>query len=264
MAALRPRSFRSPLQLGLAVYFHRQYASERLVDVLSSLGVCASYKETLLYEASSLFHPLPSIAPPEDGCFLQYVCDNADHNVASLDGCNTFHSMGMIKIIAPHDKINDDQQVFRLPKMPSESKMASVACIPLKIYDNHGIQGLKNIVVKPLVVDEMTTSTLRNSDVLWMYAKWNSSDIPGWSGFMENLTKEKTYTKSRIIFLPFIHQPPSNYNTLYTTLLYILEDGKKYGHTTCVITLDQPLYFKAREIIATLIENACNDASLPQ
>lgn len=102
----------------------------------------------------------------------------------------------------------------------------------------------------------MTTSTLRNSDVLWMYAKWNSPDVPGWSGFVENLTKEKAHTKSRIIFLPFIHQPASNYNILYTTLLYILEDGKKHGHTTCIVTLDQPLYFKAREIIATLIENA--------
>lgn len=140
MAALRPRSFRPPLQLGLAVYFHRQYASECLVDILSSLGVCASYKETLLYEVSSLFHPLSSIAPPEDGCFLQYVCDNANHNVASLDGCNTFHSMGMIKIITSHDKINDDQQMFRLSKMPSESEMASLARIPLKIYDNRGIR----------------------------------------------------------------------------------------------------------------------------
>jgi len=39
MYALRLRSFRSPLQLGLAVYCHRQYASQRLVDILLSLGV---------------------------------------------------------------------------------------------------------------------------------------------------------------------------------------------------------------------------------
>lgn len=242
MAALRPRSFRSPLQLGLTVYFHRQYASQRLVDILSCMGICASYKEALLYEASSLFHPQPAISPPEEGCFVQYVCDNADHNVATLDGLNTFHAMGIIKIIAPHDKMADDQKMFRLPKMPTENVMANAARIPLKVYDNHGVQGLKRIILKKLDCDEMkTTSMLRNSDVLWMYAKWkNLSDIPGWSGFMENLTKEEAYTKSRILFLPFINQPASSYSTIYTTLDYILHDGNKHGHTTCVVTFDQP------------------------
>lgn len=68
---------------------------------------------------------------------------------------------------------------------------------------------------------------------------------------MEYLTKDEIYWKSRIIYLPFINQPASNYNTLYTSLQCILDDGKMHGHTTCVVTFDQPLYFKAREIVAT-------------
>jgi len=224
-----------------------------LVDILSSLGVCVSYKEALLYEASSLFHPQPLVSPPQDGCFVQYVCDNADHNIGTLDGLNTFHSMGMIKIISPYDKINDSQQMVRLSKIPTKSEMANVSRIPLKLYDNRGVQGLKTITIKKLDFDQIkVTSMLRNSDVLWLYAKWHVDDVPGWSGFMEILTREMTHTKSRILFLPFINHSPSNYNTIFTTLKYIINDGNKDGHTTCVVTLDQPLYLKTREIIATL------------
>lgn len=92
----------------------------------------------------------------------------------------------------------------------------------MKIYENYGVQGLKKIMVEKLDCDEITTtSMLRNSDILlWMYKKWKRLKVPGWSGFMEYLTKDEIYWKSRIIYLPFINQPASNYNTLYTSLQY--------------------------------------------
>jgi len=51
------------------------------------------------------------------------------------------------------------------------------------------------------------------------------------------------------LFLPFIYQVASNYNTIYTTLKYALDNRKRYGHA-CIVTFDQPLYIKAREIVA--------------
>ena len=33
--------------------------------------------------------------------FVQYVADNVDHNIRTLDGNNTFHGMGMIAAITP-------------------------------------------------------------------------------------------------------------------------------------------------------------------
>ena len=72
-----------------------------------------------------------------------------------------------------------------------------------------------------------------------------------WNGFIERLTNNHiNYSKSQITFLPFIHQPATNYNTVYTTLLCALENAKRYGHTLCIVTFDQPLYAKAREIVA--------------
>ena len=36
-----------------------------------------------------------------DGAFVQYVTDNVDHNIRTLDGHNTFHGMGMIAAVKP-------------------------------------------------------------------------------------------------------------------------------------------------------------------
>ena len=46
MAAARSRLFKSRLQLGLSIFFHRRFGSKRILDILSSLGVTASYNET--------------------------------------------------------------------------------------------------------------------------------------------------------------------------------------------------------------------------
>lgn len=64
------------------------------------------------------------------------------------------------------------------------------------------------------------------------------------------------FSESRNRFLPFILQPASNYNTIYTTLLCALEDAKRYSHDYCIITFDQPLFAKAREIVSTAPEGS--------
>ena len=41
---------------------------------------------------------------PTGSFVLQFVADNADHNVATLHGQNTFHGMGIIAAVAPGAK----------------------------------------------------------------------------------------------------------------------------------------------------------------
>ncbi|XP_034250959.1 uncharacterized protein LOC117651244 [Thrips palmi] len=94
IAETRPRSFVSPMQVGLAVWLHRRYASRALVDVLHALGLCASYQEAVDYETSAVHHGRPAI---EDSAFVQYVFDNADFNIRTLDGLGTFHAMGGVR-----------------------------------------------------------------------------------------------------------------------------------------------------------------------
>lgn len=64
------------------------------------------------------------------------------------------------------------------------------------------------------------------------------------------MKNDQNFSTSRIVFLPFIHQPACNYNTIYTILKCAIDNGKQYGHNTCIVTFDQPLYMEAREIVA--------------
>ena len=50
--------------------------------------------------------------------------------------------------------------------------------------------------------------------------------------------------------LPFINMDPTNLNTLYTALRFAQGECKKQGANACFVTFDQPLFFKASEIVA--------------
>lgn len=58
------------------------------------------------------------------------------------------------------------------------------------------------------------------------------------------------YSVSRIICQPFINEPPSNKGTLNTALSFARSECDKLHQKTCFVTFDQPLYHKARIIIA--------------
>lgn len=61
---------------------------------------------------------------------------------------------------------------------------------------------------------------------------------------MEQLTKNNmNFSTSAILFLPFIHQPASNIDTIYTTLQCAINNTKKDNQNTCLVTFD----IKARE-----------------
>jgi len=50
--------------------------------------------------------------------FVQHAADNVDHNIRTLDGHDTFHSMGMIAVVTPGTKHN--RNVARQKHTPEE------------------------------------------------------------------------------------------------------------------------------------------------
>jgi len=95
--AAKPRSCIMPLLFGLGVQIHRQHGSAQLVRQLAKLGFSVSLDEVTRY--------LQSVMQCTDGwqaaecreaVFTQFVADNVDHNVRTVDGQNTFHGMGII------------------------------------------------------------------------------------------------------------------------------------------------------------------------
>lgn len=51
--------------------------------------------------------------------------------------------------------------------------------------------------------------------------------------------------------LPFLNSPPSKYDTIYSVLLTAVEKCKSLNQSCCFVTFDQPLYIKARDIVAS-------------
>ena len=86
--AARPRVILAPLQLGLAVQLYHHFASRFLIDTLHRLGFCSSYQETQLFNQNVALDQGTDI-PDYNGEFVQYVADNLDHNVRTLDGNDT-------------------------------------------------------------------------------------------------------------------------------------------------------------------------------
>ena len=115
ISATRPRSFLSMIQVGLSVYIHRHLESRHLIDILSSVGVCASYTEARRYEASAMLGPQQGVS---EESFEQFIFDNADFNIRTIDGYDTFHPMGRVMCVTPASGVKLQSEIDRLRKCP--------------------------------------------------------------------------------------------------------------------------------------------------
>ena len=127
---VRPKSILAPMQLGLAVLFHRHFGSRYLIDTLNRVGFCSSYREVLRFESCSAQQHGVNLYDVGNESFLHYIGDNADHNINTLDGLATFHGMGIITSVTPGNKNHTS--------MPVSSKdVIDTAKIELKYFTFH-------------------------------------------------------------------------------------------------------------------------------
>lgn len=99
MHLIRPRTLVSPLQIRLGVQLHHSFAS--LVSTIKNLGFCSSYSERQRFESNAAVSQGLNIPGDLSQSFIQYVADNVDHNLRTLDGNNTFHGLCIICGISP-------------------------------------------------------------------------------------------------------------------------------------------------------------------
>ena len=163
MQATRPRVIIAPLQLGLGVQLHHHFASRFLLDTLYQHGFTSSYSEVLKYERCAAISAGIDIPGFLQGHFLQYVADNVDHNIRTLDGSGTFHGMGIITAITP--KIDHVSVIKRISV--SAEDIAKVGRIRIHQFtpENNGLATLKYEKLKG--VDEMLGDRLMDIDLLW-------------------------------------------------------------------------------------------------
>ncbi|GFX96865.1 uncharacterized protein TNCV_1995971 [Trichonephila clavipes] len=130
---------------------------EEELHILKAASFCASYKEATLYEASATFATPPEI---KLGIFAQFVHDNADLNINTIDGKATLHYMGSIEVITSADSIQPGRPIKRLKTLPPESEFAKKWNIPLQMYPASVGTGFSNIIIKLSEVDKNTSFLL--------------------------------------------------------------------------------------------------------
>ena len=83
----------------LAVQLHHSFASRFLIDTLHQFGFCSSNQEVLFKQNAAVDQGTEISNYGVE--FVQYVADNVDHNLRTLDRKNTFHDMRIIATKTP-------------------------------------------------------------------------------------------------------------------------------------------------------------------
>ncbi|KAJ8672056.1 hypothetical protein QAD02_003315 [Eretmocerus hayati] len=249
ISLIRPEGFCSNLQLAAGVYIYRKTGSKLIIQILSKLGVVASYHCILLYEASVIMDP-PKIITGE--VFLQFVFDNTDHNVATLDGFFTFHCLGGIAIFTPAHEIRFEGGSIRLKKMPTADELAAktqIKIVPIGEFDEEALKNIEFVSTSSLHLGESPVISPSNAGYIWAHA-FEIAEMSLWRRYLQVLSRKMSYHTSYILCLPFITQPPSNLTTLNTAAHYAISEAHKVGMKTPILTMDQPLHWKFRCILA--------------
>lgn len=239
--------------VGISVYLHRKFGSRLLIDLLSNLGLSSSYSEAQMYESSSL-----ALKRKCDSSYVQYVFDNADFNVSTIDGHNTFHQMGGIECRTPDKKLFSPS-FPRVDRIPDAEKSVKENKIVIQHWEpsDTTLPGCKVAdlnALKPHYCDGGKTMPSKNT-LLWMLLSTKHQNVPSWGGFMSQMTEQRTcYETSRVQCLPFINLPPSSYDAIFSVLKFVAEKLKSDVKQSCIfLTFDQPLYAKAHDMLQRLV-----------
>lgn len=254
--ASRPRSVIAPVMFGVGIEMDHVFGSKWLINELSHLGFSISYDEVVRYKQSVIQSETPENLMSEyiPGTFTQWVADNVDHNVASLDGQGSFHGMGIIAVSSPKDAVPLLTRPRLIPRLQriGANEVVKNKGLPITQYVSNAKRALSSLLYKPILHLQIpyTLPPGVNSDLIW-HAGWlaceEAAPRPSWSGFMQHVFSNEEHAKSEVLFLPIVDLNPSNETCIYSTLLYIENQAVQLA-VPC-LTFDQPLWLKAIEII---------------
>ena len=204
-----------------------------------------------------IIHKSHSLTNSYDG--TQYVGDNIDLNIVSVNGNTPFHAMGLIKIFKYSSLITDsflNKSITRQRLSPVEKAMVlkagDIALRKCPDPRKSGINSSKLIPMTELIQSvSCVPAELGNNDMIWAAGWIVKNHYPefqhvNWNGWMKNANKGNNKEPHYISYQPIIDGDPNDYSTIYTTLLECIE--KEQPHLP-VITFDLPLWLKSVDII---------------
>ena len=143
---------------------------------------------------------------------MQYMADNVDLNVCTLNGLNTFHGMGIIATIMP--KINSSVIVPK--KIVSTEALIQIGTTETK-FTSIKYQNLKH-----LFCEEDNTISL-----FWTCTWFLKPKRPLWNGFMQMVHTGSHPGESSVAFMPMIDLKANDETCIFSTKHFIVGQAKK-------------------------------------
>jgi hypothetical protein len=265
----------TPLHTGLAVQMHHDYGKRGIIDTLFSHGFCISYDELRRFMTAiaqdqiarieaGTYVPINLIPMDEGGQMIHEGADNIDINAETIDGKNTFHSMGRVVF----QKQSTDQP-SRQPHVIKPSRQKSLnteTCKPLTQCLTYQKPAQRPEPPRRDNAMQLMSSCGSNTEpehnLAWLLMRNLSrgilslpddmvipdiQTIPFWTGYNYILAEQET-TQTCVTYKPIIDAPPTDLSTVYTTMKQCQEMCASLGQPYSVQTMDQQLYALAQQI----------------
>ena len=192
---------------------------------MNRLGFSISQDEATRYKQSIVCNEsvLEFLTTNLNGSFSQWSADNVDHNVCTIDGKSTLHSMGMVVSTTP-GRHTQDLTPIPWQKRRAAKEVINEEEIPIIEYDAPEETGLSAVTLKPIV--QLNTENVLSSGLLFDYLWHGSYSLPNfrpnWLDYMSDVSAAYNNTgKAAISMLPIIDLSPNDMNCIYSTMCFI-------------------------------------------
>jgi hypothetical protein len=186
-----------------------------------------------------------SFEGPHVEIFTQYVADNFDHNVRTLDGYGTFHGMAIISAtVYANGKFSDS--VRRIPRLDSRltsSKAVKDKCAQILFFNNRGnspgIEVIKLSCLQTFQRPLVLPALLKVTDLWFCASLFNKYDkpVPNWSGYKQTVCQGEHPQPASVEMLTIIDLTPTDDNCIYSMLMFVQKQSEKqmlvFGYCTC-------------------------------
>jgi len=197
----------APILFGVGIEMDHVFGSKWLINELSHLGFSISYDEVVKYKQSviqceTVENLLSEYIP---GTFTQWVADNVDHNVVSLDDQGSFHGMEIIAVSSPKESVPLCIRTRVIPRLSrlTANELVKDKGLPIIQYTSNALSSIIYQSILQLQVP-YTLPIDVSSDLIWQTG-WLACEAeqprPSWSGFMQ---QGEGYAKSEVLFLPIV------------------------------------------------------------
>ncbi|CAG9760430.1 unnamed protein product [Ceutorhynchus assimilis] len=247
-------------QFGLGLFIHHTVRSKQLLETLSDIGLSCTYNDVRQLTTALVkqkVHKEPIYIPlgidmvsPSMKNYIHASMDNFDLNEQTIDGKNTTHSMAIVVF----QQRNNDRSFARsnISREGPYSLNTEDLDFPFQniLKYNNPPNRPKPSSFKQIVLNRQEDEIAKKTNLAWTLLRNFNGGTPffNWSSY-NNILSDNEIVVSDIFYLPFLNNPATEYDTIYTSMIRLLQLAKELDQNHIVITADLAIYSKAREIL---------------